>query len=282
MVLDLCDLWTTIDGTISQPPLSAPPEDLAKWSHNDHEAHAQITLTLKDEPLNSVLDASIAKECWDMLASCYEGKGEQSIVHLIDKVFHRTLSDSKALEPQINALTRAAHTVTNLGLMLNTRLVALAIIFSLPPSLSTLQTILSASPPANLIPVYVLSQVTLNEQCHVCESGMGATAFFAKAVKKGKGKDKKSEDKFKKHCTHCKIHGHDVNECHKLKKELEAKGGTSNTPSLKPTALAKVANTDFTPANTTVQLFTAHIDDSSNSNESTYAFSALSAPNLQH
>jgi LTR polyprotein gag-polypeptide-like protein len=99
IVLDLHDLWTTVDGTISQPPLSAPPEDLAKWSHNDCEAHAQITLTLKDEPLNSVLDASTAKECWDMLASHYEGKGEQSIVHLIDEVFCRTLSDSEALEP---------------------------------------------------------------------------------------------------------------------------------------------------------------------------------------
>jgi hypothetical protein len=73
-----------------------------------------------------------------MLASYYEGKGEQSIVHLINKVFCRTLSDSEALKPQINALTRAAHTVTNLGLMLNTRLVTLAIISSLLPSLSTL------------------------------------------------------------------------------------------------------------------------------------------------
>jgi hypothetical protein len=97
-----------------------------------------------------------------------------------------------------------------------------------------------------------LSQVTLDEQHHVHESGMGATAFFAKAAKKGKEKDKKSEDKSKKHCTHCKIHGHNVSKCHKLKKELEAKGGTSNTPSSKPTASAKVANTASTPANTTV------------------------------
>jgi Pol polyprotein len=111
---------------------------------------------------------------------------------------------------------------------------------------------------------------------------MGATAFFAKVAKKGKGKDKKSEDKFKKHCTHCKIHGHDVSECCKLKKEQEAKGGTSNTFSLKLTASAKVANTNSTPANTTVQLFTACINDPPNSDESAHAFQALSAPNLQH
>jgi LTR polyprotein gag-polypeptide-like protein len=98
MVLDLRDLWTTVDGTITQPAQSAPQDEWVKWSH------AQITLTLKDEPLNSVLDATTAKDYWDRLASRYEGKGEQRIVHLIDEVFCKTLSDSEALEPQINAL----------------------------------------------------------------------------------------------------------------------------------------------------------------------------------
>src|SRR5258707_8696486 len=101
---------------------------------------------------------------------------------------------------------------------------------------------------------------------------MGATTFFAKAAKKGKGKDKKSEDKSKKHCTHCKICGHDVSKCHKLKKEQEAKGGTSNSPSSKPAASAKVTSTNSTTADTTVQLFTAHIIDPPNSKESAHAF----------
>jgi LTR polyprotein gag-polypeptide-like protein len=78
---------------------------------------------LKDEPLNSVLDATTAKDCWDRSASHYEGKGEQRIVHLINKVFCKTLSNSEALEPQINALIRAACTVSNLGLKLDDKLV---------------------------------------------------------------------------------------------------------------------------------------------------------------
>jgi hypothetical protein len=71
--------------------------------------------------------------------------------------------------------------------------------------LSTLKTILSTSSPADLSPAYVLSQVTLDEQHHIQESGIGAIAFFAKATKRAKGKDKKSEEKSKKHCAHCKI-----------------------------------------------------------------------------
>ncbi len=60
MVLDLVDLGTTVDGTITKP-------------------------TLKDESLNSVFDATTAQECWDKFASYYEGKGGQDIVHLIDE-----------------------------------------------------------------------------------------------------------------------------------------------------------------------------------------------------
>jgi Pol polyprotein/LTR polyprotein gag-polypeptide-like protein len=240
---------------------------------------------LKDELLNSVLDATTAKDCWDRLASCYEGKGEQRIVHLIGEVFCKTLFNSEALEPQINALIRVAHTISNLGLKLNDKLVTWAIISSLPSSLSTLKTILSTSSPADLSPVYILSQVTLDEQHCIWESGIGATAFFAKAAQRAKGKDKKSEEKSKKHCTHCKIQGHNVSECCKLKRECEAKGGTpGTTPKHAPssTTSAKVATTDSEMSDSSVHLFSTHVSETQPSEESIHAFQALPALNLQH
>jgi hypothetical protein len=60
MVLDLLDLGATVDGTITKP-------------------------TLKDKSLNSAFDATTAQECWDKLASFYEGKGGERIVHRIDE-----------------------------------------------------------------------------------------------------------------------------------------------------------------------------------------------------
>jgi gag-polypeptide of LTR copia-type len=47
------------------------------------EAYAQIALTLTDEPLNTILNVSTAKQAWDNLMEHYEGKGEQRIAYLI-------------------------------------------------------------------------------------------------------------------------------------------------------------------------------------------------------
>jgi LTR polyprotein gag-polypeptide-like protein len=193
MDLNLRNLWGVVDGTEAKPEPSASHEERKKWGRNDLEARAQITLTLKDEPLSLVLDATTAKECWDKLLLHYDRRAEQEINLLIEKIFRNTLSDAEPLEPQINAVIRAARTITNLGLQLDDKLVASAIISSLPPSLFTLQTILLTSSPSDLSPAYVLSQVILDEQRRIYESGIGAAAFFAKAAKKTKAKERREQ-----------------------------------------------------------------------------------------
>ena len=130
MVLELRDLWHVVDGSKTKPTTNTDP-DYEDWISKDHKARAQITLTLKDEPLNSVLFSTNAKDCWDKLSERYEGKGEQKIVYLIDEVFQSTLSESEPLEPQINALIRAANTISNLGLTLDDKLLSFALISSL-------------------------------------------------------------------------------------------------------------------------------------------------------
>ena len=250
MVLELRELWALVDGSKTKPDEKADAAAYEDWISKDCEAHAQITLTLKDEPLNSVLFATNAKDCWDKLSECYEGKGEQKIVYLIDEVFRSTLSKSDPLEPQIIALIRAANTISNLSLTLDDKLLAFALISSLPSSFSTLKTILSTTKPTDLTVEYVKSQVILDEQRRVHESGVGATAYFAKAAKKGKKKDFQSNGQKKKKCSHCKKLGHEVGECCKLKKEKEeeaakAKGDTSSKPKAADTlASAKIAVAD--------------------------------------
>ena len=55
--------------------------------YRDREAHAQIALTLSDEPLNTVFHTQMAKQAWDSLMTRYEGKGEQKIAYLISELF---------------------------------------------------------------------------------------------------------------------------------------------------------------------------------------------------
>jgi hypothetical protein len=165
MVLKLCDLWSFVNGSKTKPTTTTDP-DYEDWISKDCEARAQITLTLKDEPLNSVLFATNTKDCWDKLSERYEGKGEQKIVYLIDEVFWSTLSESNPLEPQINALIRAANTISNLGLTLDDKLLVFALISSLPPSFSTLKTILSTTKPADLTVEYVTFRLRSGRLMH--------------------------------------------------------------------------------------------------------------------
>ena len=211
-ILEMQDLWEIIDG--SKPKPTATDSDRADWDKQDRAARAQIVLTLKQEPLSVIAHTSTtAKTHWDKLSVRYEGKGEQRMLHLIDEIFRSTLSESEPLQPQINTILLVASKVTTLRLSLDNKLVAFAIISSLPSSMSTLKKILSNTKPSDMTTENVMSQIVLDEQQRVRESGTSASAFFAKVAKKGKGAKDKSADKAKKQCTHCKFCGHDVKEC---------------------------------------------------------------------
>ena len=238
-VLDLHDLWTIIDGTLPRPSRTTPLADHIEWSTKNREARAQIILTLKDEPLDTIIDAKTAAECWDRLLQQYEGRGIQRMMQYLDDIFRATFTDLDPLEPQINLLLKLACIVWNLGSKLGDDIMAAALISVLPSSLGPLKTVL-ANLSEGILPNELKAQILADEQCRIWESGVGATAFFAKASKKTKeSKKEKDKEKAKKHCTHCDICGHDVSECWKLKKEQEAEGNAklqgSNSPSSKTT-----------------------------------------------
>jgi hypothetical protein len=185
---ELWNLWNIVNGDLPIPGPSVSSDERAEWLYKDKEARAQIKLILDDEPLYYVRDALTAKECWDMLSVWYKNMWTPRIPLLVDKVFRSKLSDSKPLGPQMDALIRAARIIQSLGLGLDDKLVAISIISSLPSSLSTLKTILLVTTElSELSPEHVWSRVVSDEQHRVHDSGVGETAFFAKAAKKGKG-----------------------------------------------------------------------------------------------
>jgi hypothetical protein len=180
-------LWNIVNGDLTMPGPSASPNERAEWLYKDEAARNQIMHTLEREPLDHILDTTTAKECWDKLSVWYINQWTPRIPLLFAKVFRSTLSDSEPLGPQIDALTRAAYIIQSLGLALDDKLIAVAIIFSLPSSLVIGTILLVQMKLSELSPHYVKSRVVADEERRVLESGVGATAFFAKAAKKGKG-----------------------------------------------------------------------------------------------
>jgi hypothetical protein len=101
---------------------------LDDWKLRDEEATAQIEFTIKDDPLQTVMDASSAKDAWDRLCDRYKGKGKNRLVCLIDKVFHTTFTDTSPLEAQINDLLADIRNINELKKTFNDEITAIALI----------------------------------------------------------------------------------------------------------------------------------------------------------
>jgi LTR polyprotein gag-polypeptide-like protein len=69
------DLWSVVDGTYQRPSHTAPLVDRTEWSSKNREARTLIILALKDEPLDTIVDAETVADCWEKLLQRYEGKG---------------------------------------------------------------------------------------------------------------------------------------------------------------------------------------------------------------
>lgn len=172
-VLDVRGLVSLVDGTEAKPTVAAGLKDaeaaaiketILDWERRDKEARAQLTLTLKDEPLSGVIHAISAADAWDKLLRRYEGKGKQTVAFLTGEIFRGTFTDETPLEPQLNAVRHKAYILKTLKHDLSDALVAIALIISLPESYSTLRTILMATPEDLLTTDGVVTQVLTEER----------------------------------------------------------------------------------------------------------------------
>ena len=213
MILGVRGLWKIVTGDEAQPDEATHPAENEDWLSKDREALAQITLTLKDEPLSGVLYTTTSAEAWKKLSERYEGKGKQSIAYLISELFQSMLSDDESMETQLNSMRQKANVLKTLGQPLEDSLIAIAMVISLPPTYSTLRTILMAADD-KLTTDAVINQVLIEEKSRKVSSTHSALAAKTTGQSKGKGKGKVSkEDKGKKSCTYCSKNGHTEDEC---------------------------------------------------------------------
>ena len=146
-------------------------------------------LTLEDEPLLGVIGLTKSKPIWDTLSLHYNVKGLQSVAYLTTKVFHSQMTDSQDLQTQIKELHTYASKLATLGHPLDDKMFGVAIILSLPPSCSTLQTVISATSGDKLDSQAMISTILAEEQCRH-ESGEKAfKACTRKPSKLNKSKD---------------------------------------------------------------------------------------------
>ena len=130
---------------------------------------------MKDEPLRGVLYMTTSAEAWRKLSEHYKEKGKQSIAYLISELFRSTLSDNESMETQLNSMQQKANVLKTLGQPLEDSFVAIAMVISLPPTYSTLQTILMATDD-KLTTDTVINQVLIEEKLRKVSSTLSALA----------------------------------------------------------------------------------------------------------
>ncbi|KIK12904.1 hypothetical protein PISMIDRAFT_18377 [Pisolithus microcarpus 441] len=223
MILDVRGLWDIVGGTsTTAPDPNADPAGHAEWLLKDKEARAQITLTLKDEPLSGVLHATTAAQVWTKLCQRYEGKGKQTIAYLIGELFRGTLSDDSPMESQLNSMRQKAHILKSLGQPLDDSLIAIAMVISLPSSYATLRMILMSTDDKLSVDA-VISQVLIEEKSQKATTGQSAL------TEKMSGQQRKAKDEKRKlKCTYCKKTGHIEEDCRRKKADEAAKTTASD------------------------------------------------------
>ena len=252
-ILGVHCIWGVASGDNTKPDQATHPTEYEEWLTKDKEAHAQITLTLKDEPLSRVLYSTTSAEVWRKLSEHYEGHGKQSIAYLISELFRNTLLDDTSMETQLNSMWQKANILKMIGQPLDDSLVAIAMVICLPTSYLTLYTILMAADD-QLTTDIVINQVLIKEKSKKLP---GQTALSAKATsqskEKGKGKNKKKKKSQKKKgtCSYCSKSRHTEDMCYKKKRNEAAKDGAE-----KPKEKPKEEKTELAACVTQVNVIT--------------------------
>jgi len=144
---------------------------------------------------------------------------------------------------------------------------AIAIIYSLLKTYSTLKTILLSTPEDKLSSNMIINHILVEEKSQQSQS-TSQTAFIAhlgkgkgKAQDKGKGEQGKGADGKPKSdkCAYCKKKGHYKTECRKMKHDLEEKDEDGSKKKLAEALHAKVARAESDDDNEHIHLFMAQM-----------------------
>ena len=137
------------------------------------------------------------REALAPISERYEGKGK-SITYLTSELFKRALLDDESMEIQLNSMWQKVNVLKMLGQLLKDSLTTIATVILLPPTYSTLWTILMAAND-KLTMDAVVNQVLIEERSR--KVSLAHLALTMKMVGQSKQKEKgkvSKEEKGKK------------------------------------------------------------------------------------
>ena len=137
--LALRDLDQYID---SNPPTEE--KELEIWNRGDRKARAIIGLSLSDEHLNHVRDVTSAKDMWTAIRNLFERHTLLNKLAARRRFYTATMENGEKVLTFINRVQQLASTLKSMGIDVDDKEVAMAVLNGLPPQYENLIVALDA------------------------------------------------------------------------------------------------------------------------------------------
>jgi hypothetical protein len=175
------------------------------WCLKDEEAQLILFKALKHQGQKHIYHAETAKKAWDLLRACYSGGNDHKKASLFEHILSMNLTDSEPLQPQINTIIYTADQLDSIRENISESVLGYILINHLPPSYTTLRTVLMNSESPNFSSSWVADRIIAKEQHQIGKSDNSMTSFFVNA--------KCGANRNNKRCAYYDRRGHDVSDC---------------------------------------------------------------------
>ena len=126
------------------PPRPTDPEELSKWLRKDKTARMAIGITLSDEMLKNVTHTTTALEMWQEICNVHQRHTLLNKLAARRDFYTATMRPGEQMLVYINRVRQMATVLTSMGVNIDDKEMAMAVLNGLPSSFQTLITALDA------------------------------------------------------------------------------------------------------------------------------------------
>jgi gag-polypeptide of LTR copia-type len=89
----ICEIAQYLLGKVTRPDISTDPIDYSNWGYNDSNTCYLLSVNVDEGPLIYIERKTTSYNMWQSLLNVYETKSHQTIVAVIQNLFHSTATD---------------------------------------------------------------------------------------------------------------------------------------------------------------------------------------------
>lgn len=218
-LLEKNDLWDYVNGVNARPPEGSDSGVTgARWRDFDKKAKADLILSIQPSELKQIRGCMTSREVWLKLESIYASKGPARKATLLKQLILQRMPDGGDVKEHIANFFDAVDKLEAMNVQIHGDLLAILLLYSLPPSYDTFQCAIETRdelPSAEVLKIKIIEESAAR---------IKSPGNVVAALASGHGKRKQRSRRNKKNakdvnnesdivCYKCRAPGHKSNVC---------------------------------------------------------------------